>query len=452
MIGFYADRFGIAVDDVMIRNVLETDTAEASDLLTAGFILHFTVLGIFPLIAIWRIDYRPQARLRELRYKGQIVVGALLVSLLCMFSFSNQYTDFFRQHRSLRYYTNPSYALYSGVKLMRAAQASPAGEVNQVMPDAAIDAEDHGHELIILVVGEAVRRDRFSLNGYARQTNPYLEREANILSYTGISSCGTSTAISVPCMFSFAGRKEFDRDEQDTSENVLDVLSRAGVSVLWRDNNSSSKGVADRIALEDFRSPDVNPECDIECRDVGMLHGLQTYIEAQSGDILIVLHQMGNHGPAYYKRYPEEFRKFVPECLSEELSDCTNEQIGNSYDNAILYTDYFLAQVIALLKANTPRFETAMLYIGDHGESLGENGLYLHGMPYALAPDEQTAVPMIVWAGESSDVDMLDSLGLRDTINSHDALSYSLLAMFEIDGATGSQEQPLLLAFKDETD
>jgi lipid A ethanolaminephosphotransferase len=253
-------------------------------------------------------------------------------------------------------------------------------------------------------------------------------------------------------MFSFGGRENFDRGAADTTENVLDVLSRAGVSILWRDNNSSSKGVADRVTFEDFRSPQVNPECDVECRDVGMLHDLQAYIDAQDGDILIVLHQMGNHGPAYYKRYPKDFEKFMPVCESEELSLCTDEQIGNSYDNAILYTDYFLAQVIALLKANTPRFETAMLYIGDHGESLGENGLYQHGMPYVLAPHEQTAVPMIVWAGESSDVDLGGSLTLRNTLNDHDALAPSLLALFEIASQEMPEKQPLLLAFKHDTD
>jgi lipid A ethanolaminephosphotransferase len=222
--------------------------------------------------------------------------------------------------------------------------------------------------------------------------------------------------------------------------------------VLWRDNNSSSKGVAERVAFEDFRSPEVNPECDIECRDVGMLNDLQAYIDAQDSDILIVLHQMGNHGPAYYKRYPSEFEKFTPTCKSEELSSCTDAEIGNSYDNAILYTDYFLSQVIALLKTNTPRFETAMLYIGDHGESLGENGLYLHGMPYMLAPVEQTAVPMIVWAGDSSDVDAGGSLAIKDGVNNHDGLAHTLLAMFEVDPGVIPLTQPLLLAFKHETD
>jgi lipid A ethanolaminephosphotransferase len=182
-----------------------------------------------------------------------------------------------------------------------------------------------------------------------------------------------------------------------------------------------------------------------------MLHGLQNYIDAQSGDILIVLHQMGNHGPAYFKRYPADFERFRPACKSEDLSRCTDTEIGNAYDNAILYTDYFLSEVIALLKSNTPKFETAMLYVSDHGESLGEKGLYLHGMPYMLAPAEQTEVPVLVWASEASDVDLSVAVDRQGQINSHDAVSYSLLALFEIETPPPANA-PLLFALKAEDD
>ena len=115
---------------------------------------------------------------------------------------------------------------------------------------------------------------------------------------------------------------------------------------------------------------------------------------------------MGSHEPAYYKCYPESFNTFKPACNSLELSSCTNKEINNAYDNAIFYTDYFLSHVISLLKENTPKFEITMFYISDHGESLGESGLYLHGMPYIFAPDSQTKVPLIVWASETSDIDL----------------------------------------------
>jgi len=176
-----------------------------------------------------------------------------------------------------------------------------------------------------------------------------------------------------------------------------------------------------------------------------MLGGLQEFIDAQTTDILIVLHQMGNHGPAYFKNYPTEYERFTPACHFEELSLCTDEEIGNGYDNAIFYTDHFLAAVICLLKANTPRFETAMLYLSDHGESLGENGLYLHGMPNMLVPAEQTSVPFVIWIGDTSDIELISALDVRNDANSHDAVSFSLPSAFKINTKLPPIASPLFL-------
>jgi lipid A ethanolaminephosphotransferase len=302
-------------------------------------------------------------------------------------------------------------------------------------------------ELIIVVVGETARADHFSLNGYRRETNPRLSRENYLVSFRQVSSCGTDTAISVPCLFAFDGRADFDVASARHTENVLDVLAKAGVNILWRDNNSDSKGVAERVRHENFRLPESNPVCDTECRDVGMLSGLQEYIDSQQGDILIVLHQMGSHGPAYFKRYPPEFEKYKPACHTLELSECTQEEIINAYDDTLLYTDYFLSRVIELLKANTPQFETAMFYISDHGESLGENGLYLHGMPYLFAPEAQTHVPVIAWIGPSSDIDYETTLTLKDIPNSHDAFSNSLLEAFEVEAEYYEKPEPVAHLF-----
>jgi lipid A ethanolaminephosphotransferase len=207
---------------------------------------------------------------------------------------------------------------------------------------------------------------------------------------------------------------------------------------LWRDNNSDSKGVAVRGVYEDFKTSLMNPACDeVECRDEGLLHGLQQHIDAQKGDILIVLHQMGNHGPAYYKRYPKAFEHFTPVCRTNDLGSCTSQEIINAYDYAILYTDYLLSKVIDLLKKNDDRFETAMLYVSDHGESLGEYGVYLHGMPYALAPDAQKHVPAVMWIGKHMKHDFrLDGMEERRMRRwSHDNIFSTLLGLFEIETA-----------------
>ncbi|KAF0190726.1 MAG: phosphoethanolamine transferase [Gammaproteobacteria bacterium] len=433
---YFTDRFGTVIDDVMIQNMVDTNTAEATDLLTIELALRVLLLGIVPAILIWRIPVRYRGVWPELRSKALVSGVSVLLIAAMVFAFSGHYASFFREHKPLRYHTNPTYPLYSLGRYWvdhGAIRAVPA--FARIGEDAAIPHGDPEYELVIMVVGETARADRFSLNGYSRDTNPLLSREPNLHSYTNVMACGTSTAVSVPCMFALAGREDFDRQQAEHTENVLDVLQRAGVSVLWRDNNSDSKGVASRVAYQDFQSPAVNPVCDTECRDEGMLAGLQDFIDRQHSDILIVLHQMGNHGPAYYKRYPAEFEHFKPACQSAELSQCSLEEINNAYDNAIRYTDRFLAQVVALLKANTAAFETAMLYVSDHGESLGEHGLYLHGLPYAMAPREQKHVPVLLWLGDSSDVEIASVIENTDQPTSQDAIFHSLLAIFEVNSS-----------------
>jgi lipid A ethanolaminephosphotransferase len=289
---------------------------------------------------------------------------------------------------------------------------------------------------VILVVGETARADHFSLNGYERSTNPYLEKK-DVISFTNFWSCGTSTAYSLPCIFSGNNRTDFDSADSNNTENILDVLQRVGVNVLWLDNNSDSKGVALRVPYKNFRIPDNNPICNPECRDVGMLPYVQSYINNHpTGDIFIVLHQMGNHGPAYYKRYPDNFKVFKPVCETNQLEKCSTEEINNAYDNALLYTDYFLSKTIDLLDSNKEDFGSTMIYVSDHGESLGENGLYLHGLPYIIAPDVQKHVPAIIWFGASfnlrAEVNFAELKKRKNEHFSHDNLFHTILGLLEV--------------------
>jgi len=252
-------------------------------------------------------------------------------------------------------------------------------------------------------------------------------------------SCGTSTAYSVPCMFSIYDRKDYNYKKGISTYNILDVLqSTKDIQILWRDNNSDSKGVALRVPYEDYKTSDKNTICEdnSECRDEGMLVGLDDYISKNKGkDILIVLHQMGNHGPAYYKRYPKSFEKFTPVCKTNQLEKCTKEEISNGYDNALLYTDYFLSKTINLLKKYDNTHETAMIYMSDHGESLGENGVYLHGLPYFMAPDSQKHIGSFIWFGDEMKKDMpLEKIKQKkDDEFSHDNLFHTLLSLFEVE-------------------
>ena len=289
--------------------------------------------------------------------------------------------------------------------------------------------------MIIVIAGETARADRFSLNGYHRKTNPLLAQK-NVVSFGEMSSCGTDTALSLPCMFSSLNREDYSHFQGKNMSNVLDILNYAGVEVLWRDNNSSSKNIADRLPFQDYKSNDVNSICDIECRDEGMLSDLQQYIDSQGNkDILIVLHTMGSHGPAYYKRYPKRFEKFTPVCETNQLNECTNVQINNAYDNTIVYTDYILSKTIELLQSNQDQYKTAMFYMSDHGESLGENGLYLHGMPYFIAPKEQTHVASVLWLDESfsKEVDIQKLKNNSNNIYSHDGFFHALIGLLNVD-------------------
>jgi len=442
---YFMDSYGAIIDEGMLQNAVETDAAEVMDLFSLRFVLYFLVLGLMPAMLILKapVAYPPLWR----SVIGKLITIAMLLVFLgaLMLAFGDSYASFIREHKQIRYYTNPLTFIYASTKYVKGlAVKDELLSLQPIGEDAAIPLTDIDRELIIMVVGETARADRFSLNGYARKTNPLLEKQ-NVVSFGNFYSCGTSTSISVPCMFSNLGRDDFTKSKANGAENALDVLKHAGVNILWRDNNSSSKGVADRITYEDFKSSRTNPDCDAECRDAGMLSGLQDYIDSiNSGDILIVLHQMGNHGPAYYKRYPKSFDIFKPTCNTNQLESCSAEEINNSYDNVILYTDYFLSEVIRLLKANTAAFEPALLYVSDHGESLGDNGLYLHGLPYRLAPDEQKHVAALMWFGDSFHVDVSAIRKKAMQRFTHDNIFHTLLGVMEVETQVYDKEKDIL--------
>ena len=428
---YFMDSFGIVINDEMLQNAAQTNPGEARDLINLKLLGYVFGLGVLPAFIIGRMRLAWRGWRTELFARFKLFVALLVIMVGLVLLFGSFFASFAREHKSLRAYANPTYPIYSAIKYANSQFAAPADQtVKAIGLDARTPPADIHRELVILVVGETARADHFSLNGYGRETNPRLQA-LDVVSLTDFRACGTSTAVSVPCMFSLAGSTGIGAG----MENLLDVLQRAGVNILWLDNNSDSKGVALRVPYENYKTPSVNTICDIECRDEGMLVPLQAYIDSHpTGDIVIVLHQMGNHGPAYYKRYPATFEHFKPTCQSNDLSQCTQEEIVNAYDNALRYTDEFLAKAIALLKRNDERFETALFYVSDHGESLGEGGTYLHGLPKAIAPDAQMHVPAILWFGRG--FDELDRPALlKKTAQpfTHDNLFHTVLGFMEIE-------------------
>lgn len=430
---YFMDSFGVVINDEMLQNAFQTNFSEARDLFSLKLVGYVVLLGVLPTLLLARMPLLWRGWRIELLARLKLLGAVLVLLVAVVLAFGGFYASFLREHKSLRSYVNPSYYLYSAIRFAKGREVSAALPVEKEGEDAKIASGDTDRELVIVVVGETARADRFSLNGYPRQTNPRLSKE-QVISFTDFWACGTSTAVSVPCMFSLLGASGYEEKKARQQENVLDVLQRSGAYVLWLDNNSDSKGVADRIPYENYRSPDKNKVCDEECRDEGMLARVQEVIDAHpSGDIVIVLHQMGNHGPAYYKRYPAKFETFVPACKSNDLSQCSEPEINNAYDNAILYTDHFLGEVIATLKRNDNQFETAMFYLSDHGESLGEKGVYLHGLPKTLAPDSQLNVPAIMWFGSNfNNLNRPELEKKRNQRFTHDNLFHTLLGFMEV--------------------
>ncbi len=433
---YFMDTYNVIINGEMLDNVFNTNAAESFDLLSPNILLYLALLGIAPSLLVYKVRIIKQSFKQAAMIRMTTIIVALCIAVSGTFMFGNFYASYIREHKLLRFYANPIYYIYAIIKYPVEHSSVATVQLNKIGQDAMIPEADTNRELIILVVGESARADRFSLNGYSKKTNPLLEQET-LLSFNNTWACGTSTGISVPCMFSIYDHDHYLNGKANAIENMLDVLQHAGINILWLDNNSDSKGVAERVTYKNYRTAENNSICDTECRDEGMLANLQTYIDQHpQGDIFIILHQIGNHGPAYYKRYPKEFERFIPACHTNQLEECSNEEINNAYDNAILYTDYFLSKTIALLKQNEDNFEAAMFYVSDHGESLGENNMYLHGLPYMLAPETQTHVPMIMWFDKGFLEEDIDLPTLQNKISNkytHDNVFHTILGLFELE-------------------
>ena len=439
---YFMQTYNIIIDKTMIENTVQTDVGEAFDLMSWKLFAYLIVLGLLPSYFIFKTPIVYGGLKKELFSKLKLIVGSIVLMFAIMLPFSKHYTSFFREHKVLRQYSNPAHGLFSLGAYVKDQLRDRNIPLMQTGLDAKIETREK-RKVVIMVVGEAVRADHFSLNGYDRETNPLIKKE-DIINFSNMYSCGTTTAVSVPCMFSVYDRNEYNTQNGLHTENALDVLSRAGVEVLWRDNNSNSKGVADRVKYEHYKIPENNTMCEGECRDEGMLVGLDKYIEESDKDIVIVLHQMGNHGPAYYKRYPKAFEQFTPTCQTNQLEECSQEEIENAYDNALLYTDYFLSQTIQLLKKYEDSIDTAMFYMADHGESLGEGGFYLHGLPYFIAPDAQKHVASVLWLGKDFPIDRENLRKNASHEFTQDNLFSTLLGLFDVQTEVYEEKMDIL--------
>lgn len=438
---YFMHSFGTVIDTNMIQNVFESDPQEAGALISSRYLLWMLLMGMVPVVLICGVRINSGARWWwNLLQRLTGALGAILLILLMAALFYKDYASLIRNNKNLIKMITPANVVSGTGHYVDQRYLQGSQELVKIGEDAhkgPLISAATKKTLVVLVVGETARAENFSLGGYARDTNPQLKKQ-QVIYYPNASSCGTETAISVPCMFSNMPRVHYDANLAHHQEGVLDILAHAGVSVLWRENDGGCKGACDRVPHTDMTQWNLPQYChDGFCQDDVLLHRLDNYVDSLHNDGIIVLHQMGSHGPAYYQRYPAEFRRFTPTCDSKQIQDCDHQALVNTYDNSLLYTDDMLSRTINKLKGLSDRFNVALVYLSDHGESLGERGMYLHGAPYMFAPSQQTHIPLLMWMStEYAAANHINEACLRqqaaDAKVSQDNLFHTLLGMFNI--------------------
>ena len=463
---YFMDNYAVMIDKSMIRNIFATDMHEATELFSLKLVFTLLLLGVIPSWFLYKTKINYQPFFKGLAYKSLAILLSTAVLAGTLFSNYKELSFFARDNREAAHLINPANYISAIRSITKNAIKNRNFKLLPIENDARLvlassqstTLKQRKPSLLVLVLGETARSMNFSLNGYQRNTNPHLVKQ-DIINFSNVTSCGTATAVSVPCMFSKYSRKEFNYDKGKQYQNLLDVISHAGYKVLWRDNNTGCQGTCERIAYEHMLdSPSADFCASGNCVDEVLLDDLQQVVDAklksnnisdskltkvnavienEQGDRVIILHKKGNHGPTYSQRYPKEFEVFKPVCKTNQLVSCTQEEIVNAYDNAILYTDYFLDKSINFLKKNQTEYDTAMVYISDHGESLGEDNLYLHGLPYLFAPDYQKKVPFMLWLSEgyakTHSINKACVSSKTAQAISHDNLFSSMLGMLSIE-------------------
>jgi lipid A ethanolaminephosphotransferase len=409
----YMLAYGVVIDPSMVRNTLRTDPAETRELLSWSLGLDLLLYAALPIGLLFLVRIEIRTWRRRLRARAALLAAAAGVFALALMWQFQPFASMSRNHKEVRYLVTPMNTVWS-LGTVLAADARGATQPRQAIGlDAAPGASWAARSkprIVVLVVGETARAANWGLSGYARQTTPQLAQltqgapvaQPPVINFSDVTACGTSTEVSLPCMFAPVGRRNYDEARIRGSESLLHVAARAGVAVHWRDNQSGCKGVCDGLPQDTVNAALAPGLCQNgRCLDEGLLRGLDERLQALHGGRatqLLVLHMLGNHGPSYFRRYPPAFEHFTPVCRNDDLGQCTRDEIVNAYDNALLYTDHVLATLIGTLAAHAGEVDSALLFVSDHGESLGEKNLFLHGVPFVIAPKEQTQVPMVFWS------------------------------------------------------
>jgi len=385
---YFINTYDVLVDDTMMGNVFNTNFSEATLYWSGSALLYILLLGVIPaaVILLVRLDYGS--------FKTLLVRSGLSLALALVIGFGNITNWPWVDNNSTvaGSLLMPWSYVVNAIRYQSARHKAEKEEI--LLPDVSNLSEEK--DVVVLVIGESARRGNFSLYGYPRNTNPELAKVDGLKLYNARSNA-TYTTAGVKAILDY-------KDTDKLYEILPNYLYRNGVDVCWRSSNWGQSTLRvgtyqDNVALaalsESAGQQDVNP-----AYDEVLLYGLKEYIQSSdSSKVLVVLHTSTSHGPDYNTRYPSEYRAFLPVSSSVEMSKVPREEILNSYDNSILYTDHILSRIINELKEIEDR-KCCMIYISDHGESLGENNLYMHGVPISIAPREQVEIPFVVWSSD----------------------------------------------------
>lgn len=447
---WYQQSLGVLIDREMVRNIMQTTVTESRHLITADYLLAVTLKGVLPALAIFwpRLVRRSLGGLLWRWPLGLALGFALTVG--CLLTDFKAYAAVLRENKEMMGAYQPGATIAAVFRYAKEQLRDGHVAVHPLGRDAAkgpLLAAAAKPVLLVLFVGETARAQNFGLNGYARDTTPEL-RARGVINYPDTTACGTSTAVSVPCMFSPFAAADYSRRKFLGSENLLDVLGHAGMKVEWWDNNTGDQTVARRLGWNRVEAALAPAACAAgECTDDALLAVIDRTIRGMTEDTVLVLHMIGSHGPAYFLRYPQARARFAPDCRTAQFSACTAEEIVNAYDNSILQTDRVVAAAIDRAEA-APGILPAVLFLSDHGESLGEGGLYLHAAPRFMAPEVQTRVPFVLWLSDrfaramAIDPACLATNATRPT--SQDNLFHTVLGLLDI--RTGARAPGLDLA------
>lgn len=434
-ISHYVDAWGVLFDKGLVRNMLETDAREVRELLSWPAFFDLLWRGLFPVSLLCFVGLRRSRMAQTIRQSVGLTLVAFIVATAVVLVSYGTLASTFRNHRELRFQLVPSNFVNATYGYLKGNRIAPVSLITVAADATRSPAPSATPLVLVFIVGETARAANFSLGGYARDTNAALA-ESKAVYFSGVVACGTDTATSLPCMFSELGAAGFTNAKAQSRENALDVLQRTGVSVEWIDNNSGCKGVCSRVPTRQLPTKDDGKLCDgAACLDGVLVDALGTSLTRVQNDSAIVLHQMGSHGPSYFKRYPAPGR-FQPTCDTNRIQACDVSALVNTYDNSIDYTSQTIAKVIAVAKAQVMKMDVAVLYLSDHGESLGERNIYLHGLPTLLAPKEQTRVPMLIWLSEGAQRRLGTPTSCLTAVSgkelSHDNVFSTLLGFFSI--------------------